>query len=190
MGVIEVQEPARMTSESFLEFCRLNPDLNFELDKNGNILVMAPVGFDGSINEGLAYEILTTWNNQARPGYVTNSNGGYKLPDGSIKVPDAAWVSRARIDALSKAQRVGFPPLCPDFVIEVRSATDSLGPLQKKMAEYMQNGCRLAFLVDPVDGQAFVYRAGMEAEHITGLEVHLSGEDVLPGFLLDLKLFS
>lgn len=188
--VYEVPPDAdRMSKEEFYQFCAANPELNLERDKNGTIELMAPVGNDGGINESHAIGQLYLWNMRANAGYVFSSAQGFTLPNGAVRSPDASWVQKARYDALSKEDREKFPRICPDFVIEVRSASDSLRRLKAKIDEYMENGCRLGFLIDPSKEKAWVYAPDKEVVEVSGFNQKLGGGEVLPGFELDLSVF-
>lgn len=172
------------TEDSFFEFCQLNRDLRIERDQNGIIHIMSPTGFDtGQYNADIITD-LNIWNRQAKAGVVGESNTGYTLPNGAVRSPDASWVSNERLAALTDEQRRKFLPLCPDFLIEIRSPSDSLDRLKKKMQEYIDNGCRLAWLIDREAEQVFIYRANGTVSLAEDFRETLSGEDVLPGFEL------
>jgi Uma2 family endonuclease len=147
---------------------------------------MAPVGGEGGRQEADLIIDLGLWNHQTRLGVVFSSSTGFRLPNGANRSPDAAWVRKERWEALSQEQRRKFPPLAPDFVIELRSATDELEPLQVKMQEYMENRVRLGWLINPQQRQVEVYRQGQPKETLNSPN-SLSGEDILPGFVLDLS---
>ncbi|MGB3237381.1 MAG: Uma2 family endonuclease, partial [Geitlerinemataceae cyanobacterium] len=119
-------------------------------------------------------------------GVAFDSSGGFILPNGARRSPDASWVSRQRWESLTPEQRRGFVPLCPDFVVELRSATDRLSKLQEKMLEYRENGARLGWLIDPQNKRVEIYRPGQEVE-VLEHPMELSGEDILPGFVLNLR---
>ena len=130
--------------------------------------------------------MLVLWNLETDSGIVFDSNGGFLLPSGAMRAPDASWVAKERWEELLAAKREKFPPLCPDFVVELRSPTDWLPHAQVKMEEWMENGCRLAWLIDPQDERAYVYRADGTREVVASFDEVLNGEDVLPGFTLSL----
>lgn len=188
MEVFEVKFPEqlKLTDEEFFAFCQENRHLRMEKTSNGEILIIAPSGGEtGRTNTNVIYE-LQHWNKQKQLGEVFDSSTGFSLPNGSTRSPDAAWVKQARWDALSAEEKKKFPPLCPDFVIELLSESDPLKQTQDKMREWIDNGCRLGWLLDPARKQVFIYRPGSEAEALSGFDQQLSGEDVLPGFVLDL----
>jgi Uma2 family endonuclease len=178
-----------MSEEEFFKFCAANPELNVERDKNGTMEVMSPVGHYGSLNEMHAAAQLYNWNLHANAGYVFNSSVGFTLPDGAVRSPDASWVQKERHDALSTIDKQKFAHICPDFLIEIRSASDNLPALKTKMSEYMINGCRLAWLIDPLQQKTWIYEADRPPVEISGFEQKLYGGDVLPGFEMDLSVF-
>ena len=156
----------------------------------GELVIMPPVGGEGSSREAEAITQLGIWNKQAKLGIVFSSSGGFKLPNGADRSPDAAWIERSRWEALPLEQRRKFPPIAPDFVIELRSETDELKPLQDKMREYMENGVKLGWLLNPKDRQVEIYQPGQPVE-VLNSPSQLSGEPLLPHFVLDLsEIFS
>jgi len=174
-----------MTDDQFFDLCQQNRDVQIERNSTGELIIMSPTGWEtGNRNSGLTAQ-LWLWNRQAKLGKTSDSSTGYKLPNGAERSPDAAWVSNSRLETLTAEQRQKFLPLCPDFVVELRSRTDSLKPLQAKMQEYMDNGCQLGWLIDPIAHTVEIYRAGHPME-ILKSPSDLSGEDVLPQFTLDL----
>jgi len=175
----------KLTPDEFWEFCAKNRKLRAELTKDGDVIIMAPTGFESS--EG-NFEILLQLGNWAKKdgtGTVTESNGAYSLPNGAVKAPDAAWTLKSRVDVFDDDAREKFLPLCPDFVIELRSSSDNLTSLKQKMQEWIDNGARLAWLIDPFKNQVHIYRPDQIAE-ILDNPSRVSGEDVLPDFELDL----
>lgn len=177
-----------LSDEELFRLCAANPELFIERTSDGELIFMAPVGGESSNRNSLLNRRLGNWNEEAGLGVVFDSSGGFVLPNGAMRAPDAAWIPKAKWEALSQEQREKFLPLCPNFVIELRSRTDRLRDVQEKMAEYMANGCRLGWLIDPYERQAHVYRPGQEPETVGFDDGALSGEDVLPGFMLDLAL--
>lgn len=180
-------EPAiHLTDEQFYQLCQANRDVRFERTAEGELIVIPPTGGEtGDRNSEMNFQ-LRAWNKQTRLGKVFDSSTGFKLPNGADRSPDAAWVRLERWEALTPEQRQKFPPLAPDFVIELRSATDELKPLQAKMQEYRDNGVRLGWLLDPQRRIVEIYRIGTDVEVIQS-PTTLSGEDVLPGFVMDLS---
>jgi Uma2 family endonuclease len=178
-----------LTDEQFYQLCISNPELNIERNPAGGLILMSPVGGDSGNREmGLGGE-LYLWNKQAGLGKTFSSSTVFKLPGGGDRSPDAAWVALSRWQALTLEQRQKFPPIAPDFVIELRSRTDNLQTLQAKMQEYMDSGVRLGWLFNPQDQQIEIYRQGQDKE-VRSLPTLLSGETVLPGFTLQADLFT
>ena len=176
----------KLTEEQFYQLCIANPEYLLELTAAGVLIVMAPVGGESGNKEMELGADLTIWNRQTGLGKVFSSSTIFKLPLGGKRSPDAAWVELSRWNELDRENRQKFPPLAPDFVIELRSPTDELSALQEKMIEYRNNGVRLGFLINPQDRQAEIYRLDQEVE-ILQAPGTLSGENVLPGFVLDLS---
>lgn len=175
-----------LTDEQFYQLCQANPDIKIERDAEGKLIVMPPTGGStGRRNADLTTD-LTIWNRQTKLGVVFDSSTEFKLPLGGNRSPDAAWVKIERWNALSMEEQETFPPICPDFVIELRSRTDNLTPIQNKMQEYLNSGLRLGWLIDPQNKRVEVYRQGLPKQVIQS-PTTLSGENVLLGFVLDLK---
>lgn len=176
------------SDEGLLRFSQDNPELHVERTPEGEIIVMAPAGGESSRRNAELVADLVLWARLDGTGIVYDSSVGFVLPDGSLRSPDAAWVRRARLAELTPEQKERFLPLCPDFVVELRSPTDALVTLQAKMEEYRTNGARLGWLLDPTTRQAHLYRPDQPAE-ILDDPTALSGEEILPGFTLDLTRF-
>ncbi len=173
----------------FFEFCQAAENLQVERDKNGNIYIMEPTGFEtGNFNSELVTDV-TVWNRQERNGLVGESNTGYTLPDTAVRAPDVSWISFEQLKNFSAEQRKKFLPACPEFVIEIRSESDALKPLLEKMQDYISNGCHLAWMIDRIDEKIYIYRRNGTIEVIETLQTVLSGEDVLKGFELDLRKY-
>ncbi len=174
-----------LTHEQFYELCMANKDVAMERSPAGELIIMPPVG-GGSGRKEADYIIdLGIWNRQTGLGVVFSSSTVFKLPRGGDRSPDAAWVSQARWDALTPEEQEKFPPLCPDFVIELRSKSDRLRPLQAKMQEYLASGLKLGWLINPQDQWVEIYRRGKNVEVIETPTI-LLGEDVLLGFELEI----
>ena len=177
----------QMTDEQFFQLCQDNRDLRFERNSNGDILIVPPTGGETSNkNSDITYQ-LYAWNRKNQLGVTFDSSGGFKLPNGADRSPDASWITLEKWNNLTPQQRQKFLPLCPDFVIELRSPTDSLKTLQNKMKEYLENGTKLGWLINPKTKQVEIYRQGKEVEILDNPQT-LSGENVLPNFILDLEL--
>ena len=175
----------RLDDDQFYELCRLNRELRIERAARGGLSIMPPAGGDTSRWNAEIVRQLGNWARRDGAGACFDSSCGFVLPNGAIRSPDAAWVLRERLAALTERQRSRFLPLCPDFVVELRSPTDSLPALQGKMREYMDNGARLGWLLDPLRGEVFVYRPDGSVECLRAPE-HLSAEPLMTGFRLDL----
>ena len=179
-------EPNKMTPDEFWEFCRQNHKLRAELTKEGEVIIMLPTGFETSDKNSEINLQLRLWAKKDKTGIATESNAGFILPNGATRSPDAAWTKKERLEKFTAKERQKFLPLCPDFVIELRSASDTLKDLQEKMEEYIENGARLGWLIDPRNKRIYVYRPNAEIEILENPET-VSGEGILKGFELDLK---
>jgi len=175
----------KLTDEQFFQLCQHHRDYRFERTATGELLIMSPTGGETSnCNIEISYQ-LQAWSRQNKLGIAFDSSGGFKLPNGADRSPDASWMKIERWNALTPEQRQKFLPLCPDFVVELRSPSDSLKDIQAKMREYMDNGARLGLLIDRKNKRVEIYRQGQDVE-ILQSPATVSGEDVLPGFVLDL----
>lgn len=176
----------KLTEEQFELLCQENRDLRFELTAQQELEIMPPAGSEtGWRNNEISYA-LTAWTKADGTGLAFDSSAGFTLPNGAIRSPDASWIHRDRWTALTQQQREKFAPLCPDFVVELRSRTDRLADLQEKMQEYIDNGARLGWLLDPLDTRAYIYRPGQPVEIRENPDT-LSGESILPGFVLPVR---
>lgn len=176
----------QLTEEQFFQLCQENSDLKLERNAKGELIVMPPTGGEtGKSNSNVNLQ-LGVWNEQTQLGEVFDSSTGFTLPNKANRSPDASWVEKSRWEALTPEQREKFIPLCPDFVIEIFSPSDSLSKTQEKMEEYIENGCRLGWLIKRKKQEVEIYRPGKEVEVLKSPQT-LSGEDVLPGFTLNLQ---
>jgi Uma2 family endonuclease len=190
---LDLRAIAHVTDEQFYQLCQANPDVPLERNRQGELIIVPPVGGESGNREADYIIDLGIWNRRTGLGKVFSSSTIFNLPNGGDRSPDAAWVSLDRWNALTPEQQERFPPICPDFVIELRAAlqipqgscTDRLKPLQEKMQEYLDSGLRLGWLIDPQNEQVEIYRAGQAIE-IVKFPVQLFGEDVLPEFVLNL----
>ena len=174
-----------LTDEQFFQLCQDNQDYQFERTASGEIIIMPPTGGETSNrNSELTYQ-LQAWNRQTKLGKSFDSNGGFTLPNGAVRAPDASWLKLERWEALTPQQKQKFLPLCPDFVVELRSPTDSVKQTQLKMQEYIANGARLGWLIDAKTQRVEIYRPNQNVELLEN-PAFLSGEDILPGFVLDM----
>ena len=176
----------KLTDEQFFQLCQENENIRLERTAKGELIIMSPAGGEASNrNAGLTAQIWI-WNEQNKLGKVFDSSTGFKLPNGANRAPDASWVILERWNALTSEQKKKFPPICPDFVVELMSPSDSLKETQDKMKEYRDNGARLGWLINRKSRQVEIYRQGAEVE-VRSSPATLSGEDVLPGFVLSLE---
>jgi Uma2 family endonuclease len=178
-----------LTDEQFYQLCINNPELTIERSAKGALIFMSPVGGESGNREMNLGGELYLWNKQTSRGKTFSSSTVFKLPKGGDRSPDAAWVELSRWQVLTPEQRQKFPPIAPDFVLELRSRTDSLEMLQEKMQEYLNSGVRLGWLFNPQDQQVEIYRQGQEKD-VRSLPTLLSGEAVLPGFELQVDPFT
>ncbi|BCL38584.1 Uma2 family endonuclease [Nostoc sp. MS1] len=181
--VLNLKAIAHLTDEQFYQLCVANHDLSLEMSAAGELIIVPPVGGESGNQEAELITDLEIWNRQTKLGKVFSSSTIFILPNGAKRSPDAAWVKLKRWEALTPEQRQKFPPLVPDFLIELRSATNRLTNIQQKMQEYTENGLRLGWLMNLQDAQVEIYRLGKAVEVIQ-IPAILSGEDVLPGFEL------
>lgn len=176
-----------VTQEQFAVLAASNRELRLERTAGGELIVNPPTGWEtGKQNWSISGELYLWWRNSEEPGEAFESSTGFTLPNGAIRSPDASWVSQERWDALTPEQKGTFANICPDFVVELRSVSDTLKSLQEKMQEYMENGAVLGWLIDPKKRKVEVYRLGSEVEILSN-PTELSGEEVLPGFVLNLR---
>ena len=184
--IIRFEPVIEMTSELFEQFCALNDDMRIELTAEGTIEIMPPLKGDAGAKEADIVIDLGIWARANGEGRVFGPNGTFTLPSGAVRMPDASWVSNARYDTLTDEEKSDYTPLCPDFVVELRSRSDRLSVLQAKMEEYIANGARLGWLLDPLQRQAHIYRPNAQPEILDNPE-SISADPELPGFTLDLK---
>src|SRR6266702_3003065 len=168
----EIELPVRlrferpMTDDELMRFCAENDDLRVEREPNGEILVMTPANSKTSKMNLRIGRLLDEWAESDGRGIATGPDGGYTLPDGSMRAPDAAWVEKSRWEALTDPQQSSFAPVCPDFVIELRSPSDKLPPARAKMEQWIANGVQVGWLIDPIEKSITIYRPGDEPEHL------------------------
>ena len=176
----------KLTDEQFFQLCQENENIRLERTAKGELIIMSPAGGETSIsNAGLTAQIWN-WNQQHKLGKVFDSSTGFKLPNNANRAPDASWVKLERWNALTPEQQKKFPPICPDFVVELMSPSDSLKETQDKMKEYRDNGARLGWLINRKSRQVEIYRPHQEVEVLES-PTTVSGEDVLPRFTLNLE---
>ncbi len=186
---VEIIPSRRMTDDEFEVFCQENPELQVELEPDGTLLIMPPAHFDSGHFELEIASELRIYVKKQGTGLSFGPSTGFKLPDGSIRAADAAWVSNEQVERLSPKERKSFARVVPEFVVELRSDTDRLARVKEKMTKtWIANGVRLAWLIDPSEQKAYIYRADGSIQILTDFTAKLSGEDVLPGFEFDLGL--
>lgn len=184
--VLQMSPAIEMTNDQFFEFCQLNRDLRIERTAKGELIIMSPTGSEtGNRNFDLIVQ-LGIWVRQDGTGIGFDSSTGFTLPDGSTKSSDAAWIKLERWNDISPEKQVKFAPICPDFVVELRSPSDNLQPIKDKLQEYIDNGALLGWLIDRKNRQVYIYRPQQEVECRDNPSI-LSGEPLLPGFVLDLS---
>lgn len=182
---LELGSALRLGDDELFELCRRNPELRIERTPRGDLHVMTPVGGESSHRNAELIFALMEWAKRDGSGLAFDSSGGFLLPNGAMRSPDAAWVERSRWASLTDEERQRFLPLTPDFLVELRSPSDPLADLQRKMEEYRDVGTRLGWLIDPTERRVHVYRPGREPE-VLDVPDRISGEPELPGFVLDL----
>ncbi|HSF31205.1 MAG TPA: Uma2 family endonuclease [Candidatus Tectomicrobia bacterium] len=184
--VLKLTPVLNLTDDQLFELCELNRDWRIEYTAQGELIVMPPTGGEtGNRNAEITFQVQA-WARQDRTGAAFDSSGGFKLPNGATRSPDAAWVRRARLAVLTSEQKQKFLPLCPDFVIELRSPTDNLQAVQDKMQEYLDNGAQLGWLIDPLTRRVHVYLPHRPPELLEAPNT-VSADPILPGFVLDLQ---
>ncbi|MBN3891407.1 MAG: Uma2 family endonuclease [Nostoc sp. JL31] len=176
-----------VTQEQFAALAAANRDLRLERTAQGELIANPPTGWEtGERNSSISGELYLWWRNAGEPGEAFDSSTGFILPNGATRSPDASWVSRERWQALTSAQKGTFANICPDFVVELRSSSDTLKSLQDKLKEYIDNGAKLGWLIDPQQRRVEIYRLAKDVEVLEN-PAELSGEAVLPGFVLNLR---
>jgi Uma2 family endonuclease len=185
-GILLKTAPALcLSDDQFYEFCQQNQEYRIERTAKGEIIVEMPTGIGtGRRNFELSL-MLGIWARQNGEGYCVDSSGGYVLPNGAVRSPDASWIRKPRLDALTEEEYKKFAPLCPDFVAEIRSASDALKPLQEKMDEYIQNGALLGLLIDPTNKTVHLYRPNQKVETLTD-PATVSCDPEMPGLVFEM----
>ena len=183
---IKFEPVIKMTDELFEQFCAMNDDMRIELSAEGTIEIMPPTKGDSGAKELDIAVDLGIWARADGSGIAFGSSAGFTLPNSAVRAPDASWIPRERLAALTEEEKNSFMPVCPDFVVELRSRSDRLSVLQAKMDEYMANGARLGWLLDPLQRRARIYRPQAQVEILDNPDA-ISADPELPGFTLDLK---
>jgi Uma2 family endonuclease len=183
-----IPEEDRLTDDELFRFCSANKELRIERDELGQLIIMSPAGSLSSNKNFILNSLFSQWvEANLDLGYAFDSSGGFVLSDKSMRSPDTAWIKKERWEALNSDAQEKFAPICPDFIIELRSKSDSLAELKKKMEKWISNGCSLAWLIDPIEKKAYIYKPDKSVVEINGFDNKLGGESVLPGFELSLK---
>ena len=180
-----LQLSLNLTDEQFWQLCQRNREYRFEANSQGDLIIMPPTGSDTGRRNIKITTQLEIWNSKNKLGVAFDSSTGFTLPNGAKRSPDASWIKLDRWNSLTKEDREKFAPICADFVVELRSKTDLLEPLQEKMQEYLNNGASLGWLIDRQNQQVEIYRVNKPVE-ILSSPSSLSGENILPNFTLDL----
>ena len=184
---IDLSPVIKLTDDQFYELCRKNSDVKFERNVKGELIIMSPTGGETGNRNSEINANFVIWNRQTKLGKVFDSSTGFKLPNGADRSPDVAWIKQERWDTLTPQQKEKFPPIAPDFVLELMSPSDTLQETQAKMQEYIDNQVKLGWLIDRKTRRVEIYRLGQEVEVLES-PTELSGEDVLPGFVLNLQI--
>lgn len=183
--ILNLRSITALNREQFYQLCLNNPDLQLERNPQGELIIMSPIGGESGRKEAKLIYDISRWNEQKKLGIVFSSSTIFSLPKGGDRSPDVAWVSLEKWEKLSEKEKEGFPPICPDFVIELRSRTDRLKPLQEKMEEYLNSGLQLGWLINPQDKTVEIYRQNQAVE-VVKMPVTLSGENILPDLTVNL----
>ena len=184
--VVQFQPVVNLSDDQLFDFCQANRELRIERNEHGELIIMPPAGSESSSHNAEITGQLRDWAKRDGTGKVFDSSGGFTLPNGAMRSPDAAWLPLSKWKTLTPKQRKKFAPLCPDFIIELRSPSDSLKALQEKMREYRANGAEFGLLVDPEKKRVHVYRPGRRAQVFDAPQT-VACDPVLPGFVLDLR---
>ncbi len=184
--VLKFHPVVEMTADQFFDFCQLNRDYRIERTASGEIIIMSPTGSETGNRNVKLIQQLANWTDRDGTGIAFDSSTGFILPNGTTKSSDAAWVRLEKWNSLTREQQIKFAPICPDFVVELRSPSDRLQSLQEKMLEYIDNGVSLGWLIDRNNRRVYIYRPDAEVE-VLDHPARLREESVLPGFVLDLS---
>ncbi|WP_017302684.1 Uma2 family endonuclease [Spirulina subsalsa] len=184
--ILQTRPALDMTEEQFFEFCQINSNYRIERNAKGELLVMSPSGSETGHCKAKLTQQLGNWSDEDGTGIDFDSSAGFRLPNGAERSPDASWVRIEKWQAIPPQQRQRFAPLCPDFVVELRSPSDNLKPLQEKMEEYLENGASLGWLIDRKNRRVYIYRPESPVECLQSPET-LEGDPLLSGFVLKLE---
>jgi Uma2 family endonuclease len=183
--VLQISPVWEMSADSFFDFCQLNSHLRIEHTATGKLIIMSPAGSETGNRNFKLIQQLANWTDRDGSGIGFDSSAGFTLPNGSTRSPDASWIKLTKWNSLSAQQKTKFAPICPDFVVELRSPSDNLKMLQDKMQEYIDNGVSLGWLIDRTTRQVYIYTPDSEVKSLDNPQT-ISGEPILSGFVLDL----
>lgn len=183
--VLQISPVWEMSADSFFDFCQLNSHLHIERTATGKLIIMSPAGSETGNRNFKLIQQLANWTDRDGSGIGFDSSAGFALPNGSTRSPDASWIKLTKWNSLSAQQKTKFAPICPDFVVELRSPSDNLKMLQDKMQEYIDNGVSLGWLIDRTTRQVYIYTPDSEVKSLDNPQT-ISGEPILSGFVLDL----
>ncbi|WP_319420446.1 Uma2 family endonuclease [Pleurocapsa sp. FMAR1] len=183
--VLQMSPAWEISADSFFDFCQLNSHLRIERTATGKLVIMSPAGSETGNRNFKLIQQLANWSDRDGSGIGFDSSAGFILPNGATRSPDASWIKLTRWNALSAEQKTKFAPICPDFVVELRSPSDNLKMLQDKMQEYIDNGASLGWLIDRTTRQVYIYSPDSEVKSLDNPQT-ISGDPVLSGFVLDL----
>ena len=183
---LNINKLVNLDSDKFYELCSDNPQLRLEKNAIGEIIIMSPTGSETSRKNALLVFLFSSWNESKQLGEIFDSNAGFTFPNGAIRSPDVSWIEKTRWNTLSTSQQDKFAPIVPDFVLELKSKSDNLAELQAKMVEYIGQGVKLAWLINPENKNIEIYRYGVDKQVLEN-PAKLSGEAVLPDFELNLS---
>lgn len=183
--VLQISPVWEMSADSFFDFCQLNSHLRIERTATGKLIIMSPAGSETGNRNFKLIQQLANWTDRDGSGIGFDSSAGFALPNGSTRSPDASWIKLTKWNSLSAQQKTKFAPICPDFVVELRSPSDNLKMLQDKMQEYIDNGVSLGWLIDRTTRQVYIYTPDSEVKSLDNPQT-ISGEPILSGFVLDL----
>ena len=184
--VLEMSPAWEMNADSFFDFCQLNSHLRIERNATGKLIIMSPAGSETGNRNFKLIQQLANWTDRNGSGIGFDSSAGFILPNGATRSPDASWIELSKWNSLSAEQKTKFAPICPDFVVELKSPSDCLEVLQDKMQEYINNGASLGWLIDRPDRKVYIYTPNHEVNCLKDPQT-VSGDPVLPGFVLDLS---
>lgn len=183
--VLQISPVWEMSADSFFDFCQLNSHLRIERTATGKLIIMSPAGSETGNRNFKLIQQLANWTDRDGSGIGFDSSAGFTLPNGSTRSPDASWIKLTKWNSLSAQQKTKFAPICPDFVVELRSPSDNLKMLQDKMQEYINNGVSLGWLIDRTTRQVYIYTPDSEVKSLDNPQT-ITGEPILSGFVLDL----